>query len=79
MKIFVIVLATLLTSCATPIGIAYTATSAGTVISTGKTPTEHLASKLTDADCSIWDAVVNLAYICEYNKNPARTYNRNPF
>jgi len=79
MKILLIVLTTLLTACATPIGIAYTATSAGSFATTGKTPTEHLASKLTDSDCSIWDAVVNLAYICEYNRNPAVTYNRNPF
>jgi hypothetical protein len=79
MKILVILSIALLTSCAGPIGIAYTATSAGTWISTGKTIPEHTASRLTDADCGIWDAVVNLAYICEYNRNPAVTYNRNPF
>ena len=80
-RTLVIVLATavIATACAGPIGIAYTATSAGTAVATGKTIPEHTASKLTDSDCSIWDAVVNLAYICEYNKNPAVTYNRNPF
>jgi len=79
MKILLILSLALLTSCATPIGIAYTATSAGTLISTGKTIPEHTASKLADADCSIWNAIVDSAYICEYNRNPGITYNRTPF
>jgi len=79
MKILLILLATLLSACAGPMAVTYTAVTAGSLVSTGKTPTEHVASKLTGADCSIWDAVVDLAYICEYNRNPAVTYNRNPF
>lgn len=67
------------TACMTPVGIAYTTGSTATLASTGKTPVEHAASKLTDSDCSIWNAVVDLAYICEYNKNPSVTYNRNPY
>ena len=63
----------------TPVGIAYTAGSTATLVSSGKTPVELGASRLTDANCSIWDAVVDLAYICEYNRNPVRTYNRNSF
>ena len=79
MKTLLILLTLSLTACATPIGIAYTAASTGSFAATGKTPTEHAASRLTDSDCSVWDAVVNLAYICEYNRNPGVTYNRNPF
>ena len=69
----------LLSSCAGPIGWAYSAASGTTLITTGKSIPEHGASKLTDADCSIWNAVVDFAYICEYNKNPGYTYNRNAF
>jgi uncharacterized membrane protein len=64
-------------ACAGPIGWAYTATSAGSMAVTGKTPTEHSASYVTDADCSIFN-IFNNEYICEYNRNPALTYNRNP-
>jgi len=67
----------LLTACAGPIGMAYTATSTGSWAVTGKTPTEHSASYITDADCSILN-IFNNEYVCEYNKNSARTYNRNP-
>ena len=79
MRILLILITTVLTGCAGPVGIAYTATSVGSLATTGQTPTEHMASRLTDSDCSIWNAVVDLAYICEYNKNPGVTYNRNPF
>jgi len=80
MKILTVLLATLaLTACAGPVGLAYTAASTGTALTTGKTIGEHGASKLTDADCSVWNAVVDLAYICEYNRNSAYTYNRNLF
>jgi hypothetical protein len=67
------------TACMTPVGIAYTTGSTATLVETGKTIPEHTASKITDADCSIWNAIADFAYICEYNKNPAITYNRNPF
>jgi hypothetical protein len=67
------------TACMTPMGIAYSTTSTATLVTTGQTTTEHIASKLTDSDCSIWNAVVDFAYICEYNRNPAVTYNRNPY
>ena len=77
--IILLTTAQLATGCAGPVGIAYTATSVGSLAATGQTTTEHVASRLTDSDCSIWNAVVDLAYICEYNKNPAYTYNRNPF
>ena len=70
---------TLLTSCAGPTGVAYTATSTGSLVTTGRSVPEHAASRITDSDCSIWDAVVDFAYICEYNRNPAVTYNRNAF
>jgi len=69
----------LLTSCAGPMGLAYSTASGTALVTTGKSIPEHGASRLTDADCSIWNAVVDFAYICEYNKNPAVTYNRNPF
>ena len=67
----------LLTACAGPIGMAYTATSAGSLAATGRTPTEHSASYITDADCSMLN-IFNNEYPCEYNRNPALTYNRNP-
>ena len=67
----------LLTACAGPIGMAYTATSTGSWAVTGKTPTEHSASYITDADCSMLN-IFNNEYPCEYNRNPALTYNRNP-
>jgi len=69
----------LLTSCAGPMGLAYTAGSTGTFITTGKSIPEHTASKITEADCSVWNAIVDFAYICEYNKNSAYTYNRTAF
>jgi len=69
----------LLTSCAGPMGLAYTAASGTSLATTGKSIPEHGASRLTEADCSIWNAIVDFAYICEYNKNPALTYNRNSF
>lgn len=69
----------LLTSCAGPMGLAYSTASGTALVTTGKSIPEHTASKITEADCSIWNAVVDFAYICEYNKNPAVTYNRNPF
>ena len=68
-----------LTACAGPIGMAYTAASGTSLVTTGKSIPEHTASSITEADCSIWNAVVDFAYICEYNKNPAVTYNRNAF
>lgn len=68
-----------LTACAGPAGIAYTAASTGSLAVTGQTPTEHMAGKLLDAKCSVWDSVVDLAYICEYNRDPATTYNRTAF
>jgi len=71
--------ATLLTACAGPMGMAYTVTSIGSVATTGRSTTEHMAGQLADADCSIWRAVVDGTYICERNPNPADTYNRNPF
>lgn len=77
--ILAIMLALALTACAGPMGIVYTATSVGSLATTGRSTSEHIASRLTDSDCSIWNAVVDLAYICEYNKNPGITYNRNPF
>jgi hypothetical protein len=67
-------LATSLSGCA-----VYTPVSIGTTAITGKSPGDHALSLATDADCNIWNNVVDLAYYCEYNKNPARTYNRNPF
>ena len=70
---------TLLTSCAGPVGVAYSAASGASLVTTGRSVPEHAASRITDADCSIWDAVVDFAYICEYNRNPAVTYNRNAF
>jgi hypothetical protein len=80
MKI-VLTLATaiLLTSCAGPMGLAYTAGSTGTLITTGKSIPEHGASQITEADCSVWNAIVDFAYICEYNRNLAVTYNRTAF
>ena len=77
--ILLAVVTTITTACMTPMGIAYTTGSTATLVETGKTIPEHTASKITDADCSIWNAIVDLAYICEYNKNPALTYNRTPF
>jgi len=67
----------LLTACAGPMGVAYTAASTGTLVTTGKTPSEHSASYITDADCSILN-IFNNEYVCEYNRNRAITYNRNP-
>jgi hypothetical protein len=77
--IILLTIAQLATGCAGPVGIAYTVTSTTTRATSGKTMPEHTAGRLTDSDCSIWNAVVDLAYICEYNKNPGVTYNRNPF
>jgi len=77
--LLIIALISILTACATPIGMAYSVTSTTSLVSTGKTIPEHTASKLTGADCSIWDAIADFAYVCEYNKNPALTYNRNSF
>ena len=68
-----------LTACAGPIGMAYTAASGTSLVTTGKSIPEHTASSITDADCSVWNAIVDFAYICEYNKNPAVTYNRTAF
>ena len=65
------------TACVGPMGVAYTAASTGSLVTTGKTPTEHSASYITDADCSILN-IFNSEYICEYNRNRAITYNRNP-
>jgi hypothetical protein len=70
---------TQLTGCAGPMGMAYSAASTGSLAVTGQTPTEHMAGKLLDAKCSVWDSVVDLAYICEYNRDPATTYNRTAF
>jgi len=69
----------MLSACAGPLGLAYSTASGTALVTTGKSIPEHGASKLTDADCSVWNAVVEFAYICEYNKNPAVTYNRNAF
>ena len=77
--ILALVTATLLTSCAGPMGLAYTTASGASWVTTGKSIPEHTASHVTGADCSIWDAVVDFAYICEYNRDPAVTYNRNAF
>lgn len=77
--IILLTTAQLATGCAGPMAIAYTVTSTTTLATTGKTIPEHTAGRLTDSDCSIWNALVDLAYICEYNKNPAYTYNRDPF
>ena len=74
-----VVVSWMLTACAGPIGMAYTATSTGSLVTTGRSIPEHAASRITDSDCSIWDAIVDLAYICEYNRDPARTYNRTAF
>ena len=68
-----------LTACAGPIGMAYTAASGTSLVTTGKSIPEHTASSIAEADCSIWNAIVDFAYICEYNKNSAYTYNRNAF
>lgn len=68
-----------LSGCAGPAGWAYTAASTGSLAVNGQTPTEHAMSKLLDAKCSVWDAVVDSAYVCEYNRDPATTYNRSAF
>jgi len=79
MKISLILLTALLTACGTPIGMALTAASMGSVATTGRSTTEWVAGQLADADCDIWRAVVDGTYVCERNPNPADTYNRNPF
>jgi len=76
-SLLITLLSILLSACAGPIGMAYTATTTTSLVTTGKSIPEHAASEITEADCSIWDAIADFAYICEYNKNPAVTYNRN--
>jgi len=66
----------LLSACAGPIGLAYTATSMTSLASTGKSIPEHAATSITDADCSLLN-IFDGEYVCEYSRNPARTYNRN--
>jgi hypothetical protein len=79
MKIIVTLLTSLLTACAGPAALSYSAVSLGWAATGGKSPSEHVASWLTDADCDIGHAVRNLAYVCERNRDPARVYNRDPF
>jgi len=73
-KLIAIYLVLALSGCA-----VYTPVSLTTQAVTGKSPTDHALSLTTDADCNMWNSVVDLAYYCELNKNPAYTYNRNAF
>ena len=69
-----VVLVQALSGCA-----VYTGVSAVSIGTTGKSLTDHAASTVTQADCNIWRASIELTYYCEYLREPGTTYNRNGF
>ena len=69
-----IFLASALSGCA-----VYTGASIGSMAVTGKTIGDHASSLVTQADCNAWRASTELAYYCEYLREPGTTYNRNGY
>jgi len=57
----------------------YTGASVVSMGTTGKSLTDHSASLVTNADCNIWRASIELTYYCEYLRDPGTTYNRTGF
>jgi len=57
----------------------YTGVSAVSVVTTGKTVTDHGTSMATGADCNAWRASIDMTYYCEYLRERGTTYNRNSF
>ena len=61
-------------------GCAYTVLSTATVITTGKSIGDHVASTVSQNDCdSIGYARGKQDYLCERAREPGTTYNRNRF
>lgn len=67
-------IATMLNGCA-----VYTGATVVSIGTTGKSLGDHTASLVTNADCNIWRASIELTYYCEYLREPGTTYNRNPY
>jgi hypothetical protein len=57
----------------------YTGASAVSLVSSGKTLTDHTASLVTSADCNAWRATTKFTYYCEYPRDAATTYNRHAY
>lgn len=57
----------------------YTGASLASYATTGKSIGDHTATKLTNADCDVWRASIELTYYCEYLREPGTTYNRTAF
>lgn len=59
----------------------YMGASAVSQVATGKSIPEHAVSTVADADCSVWDMIVDNQhhkYYCE-TRDVSKTYNRNTF
>ena len=67
-------IATMLNGCA-----VYTGATVVSLGTTGKSLGDHAASTVTQADCNIWRASIDMTYYCEYLRDPATTYNRTGF
>ena len=70
-----------LCACAGPVtslaGYGYTSVNTATAIATDKGLTDRAVSRVTDADCNVWNLAKGL-YYCEL-RDVSRTYNRNGF
>lgn len=74
MKLAIVLSAILLNGC------AYTAVSTVSLVTTGKSATDHITSQVTQNDCNGIDYVTGKQdYYCEQARDIAVRYNRNPF
>jgi len=55
----------------------YTVSSGVSIIATGKSITDHAATKVTGADCDSVRAVKEITYYCESTPDIGTRYNRN--
>ena len=61
-----------LTGCA-----AYTVSSGVSIIVTGRSITDHAATKVSGADCDAVRAIKETTWYCETTPDPGTRYNRN--